>query len=481
MSAIRLIPKSIHSGAGPSFTALALCVAALLPGKLAAESPMHTAICAHDLAKVKELVAAGNSVNQQYDGSYPLELAAYCYGGSPAIADFLLSKGANVNLHKANSYNALMWAIRSYRSTSSSDPMRRVIFRMLGMGANARFIDNTTGRTPLMGAAENGDTELVTLLRDKGADPAPRTKGDWCVSGNYDLHCSAADYARLGGHVELALDMEGKDSSTYRSTLHYAVIKGDLARVEKLIAQGANLNEAETLSKLTPLHYAQTHDRTEIAMALLKAGANPNSGDFAGVTPLRNAIVQYKQDFARMLIDHGAKANNGQTQGCGGGLSEFGWSIEYGQHDLSRYMIERNAVDPRNPGRAFQEAYGRSAEDVPIVELLIQKGARPTQPDIDALRQIEGANDWIRQSGHIGKIIAMLETAMKEKPPANVPVPPRPMPPVPPEFEARFRGGLPAGVKIRSLKKPAPAIQSFDQRSRNAKGALAPTSSREPK
>ena len=102
---------------------------------------VHDAICSHDVSRVKTLVNRAN-VNRVTGNVYPLELASYCYGGAPAVANYLLDIGADVNLHK-DGYSALMWALRAY---SGNEAFRPVIIRMIEKGADLKIVDATTGR-----------------------------------------------------------------------------------------------------------------------------------------------------------------------------------------------------------------------------------------------------------------------------------------------------------------------------------------------
>lgn len=476
----------------PASLLIAALLAAFSAGPISADQgqQMHDAICDGDLSAVKRILARGHGVNQKMgkDGGYPLELASYCYGGKADIAAYLIRRGADVNRH-GDGYSPLMWALRSTDSISERDPMRKVVMQMMAKGAKVRYQDPTTGRTPLMLAAGNGDTKLVRMMLARKADRKPRTKQDWCVSGHRDIQCSASDYARLGGHVELALELDGKSPTAYRKTLHYAAKTGNLKRVRQLLAGDADPNAGEKISKFTPLYYATMKDHKSVVKALVKAGAKPSPVDYAGTTPLRQAVVYYKRDMARLLIDLGAKADNHQTQGCGGGLSEYGWAIEYGQHQLAKYMIEKGALDPRNPGMAFQATYGRSAEDIPVAKLFLDKGARPTQGDVDQLKKVAQANDWIRKAGHNQKIVAMLERALREPAPEPVDnsedVAVDDLPPIPEELQTiRIRSFSGPIVQTRSMnsreakaQKAArsglpPEARDFDQQFRNARGKL---------
>lgn len=342
---------------------------------------MHDALCSFDLEKVKSYVRQGFGVNEKLnpeDGAksiYPLTLASYCYGGKPETAKWLIENGANVNLHGKGEYSNLMWALRSVDEIG--DSMHEVVWMMIRKGANVNVVDDTTGRTALMMAASNGDLKLVQELIRRGASKRPKTKGDWCISDNYSVRCDAADYARLGGHVEVAYYLEGKNPATYHNTLHYAVKSGNLSLVKKLIRNGADVNEKEKLSELTPLHYAIKADNEDILEALLEAGAKPNTQDYAGVTPLRDAIVYYKADLARILIDAGARGDSEQKQGCGGGMTEFGWAVSYRVFDIAKYLIEKNQIDLQGGWKVFREIDGRNEETVEIAEILLERGAVP--------------------------------------------------------------------------------------------------------
>lgn len=74
-----------------------------------------------------------------------------------------------------------------------------------------------------------------------------------------------------------------------RSFLHDAVEKGDVARVVKLLAEGADI-DAECQSGGTPLHYAAKLKDPAVAEALLAGGARVHAKDYAGLTPLHWAV-----------------------------------------------------------------------------------------------------------------------------------------------------------------------------------------------
>ncbi len=378
------------------------------------------AICGYDLNKVKNMFSTKSEIDKKVNGVYPLSLASYCYGGNAKAVEYFLDNGAAVNHSDEKYNNALMWALRSVNKPLETNYMRRQAIRMINMGIDVNHQSHGEGRTALMIAASLGDREIVNMLLSRGASKTPRTKPGLCISGNYNVKCGVADYARLGGYVDLALELDGQSSDFYKTQLNYAIRSGNTSRALSIISGGVNLNEKEELSNLTPLHYAVKAGNLQIVRALLNAGANPNVQDYAGVTPLRDAVVYYKTDIAKALVDGGAKAGNAQTQGCGGGLTEFAWAVSYSQREIAEYMINNGAIDIENPGNAFESLYGRNKWDIELARLLISKGAKPTQADIDRLQLIKENNTWLK---YTDDIIAVLKNSIsnnsgKKYPPA---------------------------------------------------------------
>ena len=283
---------------------------------------------------------------------YLLEYSSYCYGGTVYLSEYLLERGADPNLHREGRNSPLMYTLDNVPPEGAfrHDTYHNVVRMMINRGADVSYQNETTGRTPLMYAAMTGEQELVDLLLQHGASRSPETSPGWCISDTPATLCTAADWARLYGFVELALYLDGESPPIYRNTLHYAAKHGDTEQMRRLIRSGADVNEKEHLSKLTPLHYAVGTDEygggMEAVEILMEAGADPNVGDFSGRTPLAEAAIYGKEEEARTLIDMGARADNEQMQGCATGFSEYQWAKERGRDDLAEYMVEQGAINP---------------------------------------------------------------------------------------------------------------------------------------
>lgn len=100
-------------------------------------------------------------------------------------------------------------------------------------------------------------------------------------------------------------------------SLHAAVISGDLQVMERLIASGADLNQAEPAGGSSPLITAAMFGKTDIALALIDAGADLNYTNNDGSTALHSAAFFCRTEIVKALLSHGAKIdlvnNSGST------------------------------------------------------------------------------------------------------------------------------------------------------------------------
>lgn len=71
--------------------------------------------------------------------------------------------------------------------------------------------------------------------------------------------------------------------------LHMAVIKGDLETVQKLLKQGADVNEKR--NSMTPAMYAARYNRVEILKVLIAQGANLKNRCMNGLNAARYAKI----------------------------------------------------------------------------------------------------------------------------------------------------------------------------------------------
>ena len=106
------------------------------------------------------------------------------------------------------------------------------------------------------------------------------------------------------------------------SRLARAAERGQVAKVRKLIEQGADVNARGRAQKVedanfewwlpagrTPLYLAAQNGHVEVVQLLLDRGADPNLGDEYGETPLHQAARRAECEIGELLLKAGADAN----------------------------------------------------------------------------------------------------------------------------------------------------------------------------
>ena len=101
-----------------------------------------------------------------------------------------------------------------------------------------------------------------------------------------------------------------------RTSLHVAVLDGDLPRVRALAADEQQLNRADNRG-FTPLHFAAQKQDAAIAELLLEAGCGVDPVDSFGNTPLWTAVYNTEDDGSviRLLRARGADPWHRNTSG----------------------------------------------------------------------------------------------------------------------------------------------------------------------
>ncbi|MEO5716413.1 MAG: ankyrin repeat domain-containing protein [Luteolibacter sp.] len=143
----------------------------------------------------------------------------------------------------------------------------------------------------------------------------------------------------------------GRENS--RPPLEQAVLRNKQDIALLLLKSGADPNTTDA-SKRTPLHLAVERNNAVVVTALLKSGAKPNRLDKDGWTPLHHAAAKNQLATAKALIDGGADPTT---------LSELGGTPLHeaaasGGKEIIGLLLE-NKVDP-----AVKSKEGVSALDI---------------------------------------------------------------------------------------------------------------------
>ncbi len=223
------------------------------------------------------------------------------WAGSPAVAKWLIEKGASPDAITADGIPVLIQLIRERRF--------QIAEVLVNAGAD---LSPKADLSPLHEAIDAGAVALVENMLDRGAEvnlPIARHAPNWTPL------CSAA--AR--GDSVLCRLLIGRGARVNINAGKYtplllAVEKGRKPAVDALLSAGAEIIPKETIIWNTGLHQAAESGDTVILDRLLEA--NPPAGvtNWRGITPLHLAA---NSAVALRLIERGApvnaKANSGET------------------------------------------------------------------------------------------------------------------------------------------------------------------------
>jgi ankyrin repeat protein len=136
--------------------------------------PLQRASRNGDLSLVKSLVERGTPIDQACDFNRWTALHAAAHEGHLAIAEYLLTQGASVNVKDKDGYTPLHNTADSFvkgdPSKRNEADRNRIAALLLKYGARVNATIHH-GETPLHEAALRNNVGLVQLLVENGADP----------------------------------------------------------------------------------------------------------------------------------------------------------------------------------------------------------------------------------------------------------------------------------------------------------------------
>ncbi|MBN2497755.1 MAG: ankyrin repeat domain-containing protein [Deltaproteobacteria bacterium] len=242
-----------------------------------------------------------------------------------------------------------------------------VFFSMAGL-AHGQGLD------PLVGAVRAGDLDALRSLIVAGCDPE-RGAGSWTA-----LHQAMVEPDEK--IVRLLLDAGADANATdgsHETPLHWAALGGQGRIVDLLLERGARVDVKADRTLWTPLHsLACARDRAGIALALVKAGADPNARDRWGRTPLHWFAVDGHCETVEVLIDAGADPDAQDEDGMTP-LHRVAMQGHGCTSTLLRKGADVHRCSPRTGWTALHcSAYGKGHR---VAYLLLMAGADPLARD----------------------------------------------------------------------------------------------------
>ena len=317
----------------------------------------------------------------------------------------LLERGADVNSKNKQGLTALQRASQGMR-----EGHRDIVRLFLDHGANWNARD-MSGNTALHFTASEGHLEVARMLLEHGAD----------VNSHNDEGLTPLHRASLGlqeGHrdiVHFLLDHGanyGARDKNGNTALHFSASEGHLEVSRILLEQGADVNSqnGEGLTPLqrasqglregyldimrlllhlnhdaiwnardksgnTALHFAASEGHLEVALMLLKLGADVNSQNDEGLTPLQRASQGLRgghRDIAHLFLDNGANVHMPDRRGN----TALHYAASEGHLEAARVLLKHNAeVNSWNEDGYTAFLFALKRQNPDIVQLLLDHNA----------------------------------------------------------------------------------------------------------
>src|SRR3990167_5670206 len=225
-----------------------------------------------------------------------------------SVGNFNLKKNqiGNLNLLDEENNTALTLTIKMGGTSNTDDikkaykELARIIIDKKGVKLNTI---NKANQTAYKLARDNGWTDIVNLLKEKGANPEQGFGFDNRLIDAVRNNNDQLVQQLLGERI----NPDNQDWWGY-TALIWAAIRNNLTMVEALLAANADPN-IQGNNGYTPLILAAERNNLDIVEALLAANADPNIQGYRGYTPLILAAKNNNPDMVQALLAVDADPN----------------------------------------------------------------------------------------------------------------------------------------------------------------------------
>ncbi|CAB0032608.1 unnamed protein product [Trichogramma brassicae] len=232
------------------------------------------------------------------------------------FVEILLENGANPNLADADGLTSLHIVVKRNWNSYTGVSFITMFFdisQKKGHPVQINVRDNK-GQTPLHYAAFENNLPILKSLLERGADAnLADAEGSTPLHITYDPQ-SAYYIFQISSEKGQQVEVNARDKLG-RTPLHYAVLTCRIDNVMMLLTQGADPNSADT-EGVTPLHIVcqkKYDDLGLIAKYFFETCEKENQTvqvnvrDTLGRTPMQWAVARFSLSVVDMLLAHGAE------------------------------------------------------------------------------------------------------------------------------------------------------------------------------
>ena len=401
-------------------------------------TPLYIAAGYNQLAAVQELVVAGANIESRNTTLELTPLMPAAESGYNAVAEYLLSKGADAAARSSDGQTALSRLAMMNARTSQSNNVGTAqlllnnVFAKKGKKPAADYINfpDATGMTPLHRAAGSNNTDILSFLLKNGANPNAVAR----LPLDYEQLASMPEVSAFSqptpepglfvallskrqsvfGQAEQPLSLsettmpEPSPPSAYISnwTPLLSVVQHCQQAdegVAVLLANGANpvtraSNGRTVLQILAECEKGDTgvvakrildKARTKVSASEFRKFVN-DTDDTTGRSPLLSAVIHNQPETTRLLLAAGASPNEKSKDG----YAPLHVALQAGSHDVARYLLAAGANPDQPNHMGLNPLYWMVDKgDIEAVRVLLNAGAKPN---------IAGEGGWMPLHRAIG-------------------------------------------------------------------------------
>jgi ankyrin repeat protein len=190
--------------------------------------------------------------------------------------------------------------------------------------ANASLAQPKTGLTPLMLAAQKGHHKLVKILIKAGSPVNSKANSETLYGATaLYLACQNGNRAVAKTLLKSHADVNAKLDRIGITPLFISAERGNIKLVKLLLKYNAKVHfrnwNGITAFAMAMLSTTKSNDKTRIELydILLGAGADVNTQDNIGVTPLQSAVANFEKRRQKVsyLLRHNANINHKNHEG----------------------------------------------------------------------------------------------------------------------------------------------------------------------
>ena len=361
------------------------------------QTPLSIAIEEKNIDKIKNLINKKMDPNSKINEFGETLLMWACRNSQKELVEFLLSKGANLDIKDSDGETVLAY--------SESKPEIMKLLVAGGLNPNSKDSDGTP---ILINYIRESDTDLVRLLLEKGANIKYNPEKGYynpvesaIYSGNKDIikmlieagvdinqeiNIETEYDAYSEPFIQWAVDEKYNDivkllleKGAIFENDEFSIVSGllknkDFDNFKLMIEKGLKLNEVrEETDKLPVLNWAIKNNYDDIALLAINKGADFNFG-VVGLKPINIMLENKKMELIKAVVEKGFDINEYLNKE--NNLTLLSWAVINKNIDLANFLVEKK-VDANRLMASGMTALMLAAQnnDIEMIKILLKGGA----------------------------------------------------------------------------------------------------------